>query len=193
MLDTVTIVTIVFCQHTLTDMQTRSSSNSSNKGAPGLAPTNPTSSTIQRGRKAANSNSKAAKKPMEPGTKCQWTPEEEERLIVFLVSRKSEAGDGGSFKAPTWTAAVQEMAKFLTKGPNKTATACSSKYSRVRISAHHNRKSLTILQLRTQYNIVTTLKGLSGLGSRYTTELGMNIGVNEQSVWNEYTTVHFYL
>jgi hypothetical protein len=93
MLDTVTIVTIVFCQHTLTDMQTRSSSNSSNEGAPGLAPTNPTSSTIQRGRKAANSNSKAAKKPVEPGTKCQWTPGEEERLIVFLVSRKSEAGD----------------------------------------------------------------------------------------------------
>ncbi len=40
--------------------------------------------------------------------------------------------------------------------------------------------------------MITTLKGLSGLGSRYTTELGMNIGVGEQSVWDEYTTVSFF-
>jgi hypothetical protein len=39
--------------------------------------------------------------------------------------------------------------------------------------------------------VITTLKGLSGLGSRYTAELGMNIGVAEQSVWDEYTTVCF--
>jgi len=165
-------------------MQTRSSSNGSNKGSSGAAATNE-APTTQRGRKAADSKSKAA------GTKCQWSPEEEERLISFLVSRKSEAGDGGSFKGPTWTAATQEMAKFPTKGPNKTSTACSSKYGRVSISTHPNLKTLTILQLRSQYNRVTTLKGLSGLGSRYTTELGMNIGVAEQSVWNEYTTVRF--
>lgn len=56
---------------------------------------------------------------------------------------------------------------------------------------HFDLKSLTIVQLRSQYNIITTLKGLSGLGSRYTTELGMNIGVAEKSVWDEYTTVCF--
>ncbi len=106
-------------------MQTRSSSNSSNKGAPGLAPTNETLSTVQRGRKATDSNSKAAKKPMEPGTKCQWSSDEEERLILFLVSQKSEAGDAGSFKSPTWTAAAQEMAEFPTKGPDKSPAACS--------------------------------------------------------------------
>jgi hypothetical protein len=168
-------------------MQTRSSSNGSNKGAPGADPPNETVPTTQHGRKATNSKSKKTTEP-----KCQWSPEEEKRLIVFLVSRKSEAGDGGSFKAPTWTAAVQEMAKFPTKGPNKNATACSSKYGRVSISKHHNSKSLTILQLRTQYNLITTLKGLSGLGSRYTTELGMNIGVAEESVWKEYVTVSFF-
>jgi hypothetical protein len=49
--------------------------------------------------------------------------------------------------------------------------------------------SLSIWQLRTQYNLVTTLKGLSGIGCKYTMELGMNIGVAEQSVWKEYTSV----
>ncbi len=150
-------------------MQTCSSSNSSNKGYSGAAPTNE-APTTQHDWKAADSKSKAAKKPIESGMKCQWSLEEEEHLILFLVSRKSEAGDGGSFKAPIWTAAAQEMAKFPTKGPNKTATACSSKYGHVSISAHPNSKTLTILQLCAQYNRVTTLKGLSGLGSRYTTK-----------------------
>lgn len=54
---------------------------------------------------------------------------------------------------------------------------------------HSNSLKIQVVQLRTQYNLVTTLRGLSGLGCRYTTELGMNIGVAEQSVWTEYTTV----
>jgi hypothetical protein len=116
-------------------------------------------------------------------------PAEEERLISFLVSKKSEAGDSGSFKPVTWTAAVQEMAKIPpVKGLAKNATACSSKYGRVCTDLCH-RHSLSIWQLRTQYNLVTTLKGLSGIGCKYTTELGMNIGVAEQSVWKEYTMV----
>ncbi|KAF8235890.1 hypothetical protein L208DRAFT_1391719 [Tricholoma matsutake] len=53
--------------------------------------------------------------------------------------------------------------------------------------------SLSIWQLCTQYNIVTTLKGLSGIGCKYTMELGMNIGVAEQSVWKEYITVCFII
>jgi hypothetical protein len=111
-------------------MQTRSSSNSpTNEASAQLPPT-------RHGRKAADPKAKTVKKPTEPGTKCQWSPEEEERLIVFLVSRKSEAGDGGSFKSPAWTAAVQEMAKFPTKGTNKTMTACSSKYGRVCTLSH---------------------------------------------------------
>ena len=168
-------------------MQTRSSSNGSNNGAPGAAPTVEAVPTTQRGQKAVNSKSK---KPTEP--KCQWLPEEEMHLILFLVSRKSEAGNGRSFKSPTWTAAAEEMAKFPTKGPKKTPTACSSKYGRVSISRRCDSKSLTILQLRTQYNLIMTLKGLLGLGSRYTSELGMNIGVAEQSVWDEYVMVSFF-
>lgn len=112
-------------------------------------------------------------------------------MILFLVSKKSEAGDGGSFKSVTWTAAAEEMAKFPTKGLIKNGTACSSKYGRVCPPSlcRSLLNLLNIFQLRTQYNLVTTLRGLSGLGCRYTTELGMNIGVAEQSVWTEYTTV----
>ena len=58
-------------------------------------------------------------------------PVDTKRRRVFLVSKKSEAGDGGSFKSPMWTAAAQEMMKFPTKGPNKTTTACSSNYGHV--------------------------------------------------------------
>jgi hypothetical protein len=105
-------------------MITRSSSKSPGNEPQPLPP-------AKRGRKPANpaTGPAGAKKTVE---KCQWTPEEEERLISFLVSKKSEAGDGGSFKSVTWTAAAQEMAKFPTKGLVKNSTACSSKYGRVR-------------------------------------------------------------
>ena len=103
----------------ITGMQTFSSSKSPSNEAPPLPP-------AKRGWKAVNPTTEPVKKPVE---KCHWTPKEEERLILFLVSRKSEAGDGGSFKTVTWTAAVQEMAKFPpTKGLVKNSTACSSKY-----------------------------------------------------------------
>lgn len=104
-----------------TQMQTRSSSKSPNHEVTALPPD-------QRGRKV-NPTPGPAKKTVE---KSHWTPEEEERLISFLVSRKSEAGDGGSFKSVIWTAAVQEMAMLPpTKGIIKNAAACSSKYNRV--------------------------------------------------------------
>ncbi|KAF8233381.1 hypothetical protein L208DRAFT_1395858 [Tricholoma matsutake] len=149
-------------------MQTRSALQSPSNEAPPLPPAN-------RGRKVVNPTTDPARKPAE---KCHWTPAEEECLILFLVSKKSEAGDGGSFKLVTWTAAVQEMAKIPpVKGLAKNSAVCSSKYG----------------HLHTQYNIVTTLKGLSGIGCKYTTELGMNIGVAEQSVWKEYITVHFII
>jgi hypothetical protein len=57
-------------------------------------------------------------------------------------------------------------------------------------SADCHSSRLNIIQLHTQYNLVATLKGLSGIGCKYSTELGMNIGVAEQSVWKEYTMVH---
>ena len=72
---------------------------------------------------------KGRKKASEP--KCEWTADEEERLILFLLSEIASAADGGNFKKVTWTAAAVEMVKIPTKGPNKTATACPSKYAQV--------------------------------------------------------------
>lgn len=102
-------------------MHTRSSSKSPNNEVTVLPP-------AQHGRKTDLTPGPAKK----AGEKSHWTPDEEERLILFLVSRKSEAGDGGSFKSVVWTAAVQEMAKLPpTKGIMKNSAACSSKYNRV--------------------------------------------------------------
>ena len=102
-------------------MQTRSSSSSpkTNKGLP-LPPS---------GKKSTTKQATTIKKVPEP--KCEWTADEEERLIQFLVSQFASAADGGTFKPVTWNAAVAEMAKVPTKGPEKTAKACSAKYGRV--------------------------------------------------------------
>ena len=77
----------------------------------------------------ADPKAKASKKASEP--KCEWTADEDERLILFLLSEIASAADGGNFKKVTWTAAAVQMAKIPTKGPNKTAKACSSKYAQV--------------------------------------------------------------
>ena len=105
-------------------MQTRSSSNSPQANeTPPLPPNRKKSSQATKGDPKA----KGRKNASEP--KCEWTADEEERLILFLLSEIASAADGRNFKKVTWTAAAVEMAKIPTKGPNKTATACSSKYA----------------------------------------------------------------
>jgi hypothetical protein len=100
-------------------MQTCSSSNSSNEGLPG-PPLPPVA------------NPKAtSKKASEP--KCEWSADEEERLIQFLLTCSAAAADGGNFKPVTWNAAMVEMAKVPTNGSNKMAKACVSKYGQVRL------------------------------------------------------------
>ena len=61
---------------------------------------------------------------------CEWSADEEERLIQFLLTCSTAAADGGNFKPVTWNAAMVEMAKVPTKGPNKMAKACASKMVR---------------------------------------------------------------
>ena len=96
-------------------MQTHSSSSSphTNKRPPLPPAKKPKQST-------------ASKKAFEP--KCEWSAEEEEQLIVFLLSEIASTADGRNFKQVMWNAAVVEMAKVPTKGPDKTVKACSSKY-----------------------------------------------------------------
>lgn len=98
-------------------MQTRSSSSSSHEGLP-LPPS---------GKKSKQATTK---KPAEP--KCEWSADEEDRLLRFLLSQIAAAADGGNFKQVTWNAAAVEMAKKVpTKGPDKTSKACATKYGRV--------------------------------------------------------------
>jgi hypothetical protein len=97
-------------------MQTRSLSNSSNEGPPG--PPLPSVADPKATSKKASE------------LKCEWSADEEEHLIQFLLTCGAAAADGGNFKPVTWNAAVVEMAKVPTKGPNKTVKACASKYGR---------------------------------------------------------------
>jgi hypothetical protein len=40
--------------------------------------------------------------------------------------------------------------------------------------------------------LISILRGLSGLGERYTLEYGMNVGVGEQQVWDKYVKVRHH-
>ncbi|KIJ95577.1 hypothetical protein K443DRAFT_11292 [Laccaria amethystina LaAM-08-1] len=50
-----------------------------------------------------------------------WTADEETVFVDFLVDNKSEVGDGGKFKAPTFQWAANHIATFHECGPIKIA------------------------------------------------------------------------
>ena len=64
-------------------------------------------------------------------TNVVWTQEDETTLINFLITHKSEAGDGLSFKPSVWTAAAIYMQPVTTKGGPKHADKCRAKWGRV--------------------------------------------------------------
>ena len=96
-------------------MQTCSSSSSPWNNQPPLPPSGES--------KQATTSKKASE------LKCEWSADKEEHLILFLLSKIASICDGGNFRQVTWNAAVVELAKVSTKGPNKTLKVCSSKYS----------------------------------------------------------------
>ena len=106
-------------------MQTCSSTSSLQTNEEPLAPL-PLS---EKKSKQATTSKKA------PELKCKWSADEEERLILFLLSVDLSGGtaDTGNFKQVMWNAAALEMTKFPTNGPNKTLKVCLSKYSLVYI------------------------------------------------------------
>ena len=63
---------------------------------------------------------------------ADWSLSDEGKLIAFLVECKASAGDGGTFKKPTWVAAAAHMAQFCTKGGPKSWESCKGKWDRVR-------------------------------------------------------------
>ena len=52
-------------------------------------------------------------------------------LINFLITHKSEAGDGLNFKASVRTAATAHIQPVTTKGGPKHADKCKAKWGRV--------------------------------------------------------------
>ena len=60
-----------------------------------------------------------------------WTSAEETALVEFLVENRSEAGDGGNFKSPTFQQAVAHIAPLLKEGPVKTVKSARNKWTAV--------------------------------------------------------------
>lgn len=72
--------------------------------------------------------------PVEDASKAVWTEEDEDKFVAFLSDEKiqSERGDGGGFKPSVWSAVVEHMKQFTTKGGVKTVDVCKRKWTRVR-------------------------------------------------------------
>ena len=62
-----------------------------------------------------------------------WNDVEMTRLVEYLWEHRSEAGDGGSFKATTWNAAATYLAPYQTAGPVKSGKQVKGKYMGVSI------------------------------------------------------------
>jgi hypothetical protein len=62
---------------------------------------------------------------------ASWLASDEAALIVFLVARKAEAGDGFNFKNTIWKATALHMVAYTEKGDPKIASACKNKWARV--------------------------------------------------------------
>jgi hypothetical protein len=58
-----------------------------------------------------------------------WTSAEEAALVDYLVDNRAEAGDGGSFKIPTFQQALPHLTHLHKSGPIKTAKICKNKYN----------------------------------------------------------------
>ena len=64
-------------------------------------------------------------------TNVIWTQEDETALIDFLITHKSEDGDGLNFKPSVWTAAATHLQPITTKGGPKNGDKCKAKWGRV--------------------------------------------------------------
>jgi hypothetical protein len=63
--------------------------------------------------------------------RAHWTSEDETALVACLLKHKPEAGDGVNFKGSTWSQVAKEMEELKTKGGEKTAESCKTKWSKV--------------------------------------------------------------
>src|SRR5262245_39537972 len=62
---------------------------------------------------------------------AQWDEGEVSALVNYLSEHRSEAGDGGNFKASTFNAAAEAIQPFHKLGPQKTSVMCKRKWQSV--------------------------------------------------------------
>ncbi|KAG1775592.1 hypothetical protein EV702DRAFT_1046719 [Suillus placidus] len=103
-----------------------------------------------------------------------WDVEQEKAFTVFLVTRKSEAGDTMSFRNTVFTdAAIHINTKFPNqKGPQKSQSSCRSKWA----------------ALKKSYNTVKNIKTLSG--SSWSDESGISLTPETSGAWEAHLKAH---
>ncbi|KIJ63719.1 hypothetical protein HYDPIDRAFT_45842, partial [Hydnomerulius pinastri MD-312] len=99
---------------------------------------------------------------------ASWSPAEVIVLIDKVIAQKSKAGNGQNFRPAVWSliTSCKGLANPAKGGP-KTGKACKEKWKR----------------LRTTFYAVDHLTHASGFA--YSEALGANIGVENESVWQE--------
>ena len=130
--------------------------------------------------------------------RAMWTEVEVDALVNYMFDHRAEAGDGGNFKASTYTAAAAHIAQFTTPPHTKSVKSLQGKWQSVGcgdltidlIDGH-------ILQLKGLHSKIETYAGKSGV--HWDNERGANIeGPAAMQVWNDYVkdtvdSVHFYV
>ncbi|KAH0584847.1 hypothetical protein H2248_008125 [Termitomyces sp. 'cryptogamus'] len=72
--------------------------------------------------------------PKNSALHASWSTDDEAWLLQYLLDHKSKAGDGMSFKKPTFTAAAAHVNEIITKGGPKTSDSCKNKYCSLKMT-----------------------------------------------------------
>ena len=63
---------------------------------------------------------------------ASWSPEDEAKLLAFLMERRASMSDNQMFKGAVFNEAAIELNKSLVKGGPKTEASVKAKWGRVR-------------------------------------------------------------
>ena len=66
-----------------------------------------------------------------PPARCDWSDQDEIKLIRFSIEQKVKTGNSATFKSSICTTAAQHVEQFCTKGGPKTVKSCANKWTRV--------------------------------------------------------------
>ncbi|KAG6836266.1 hypothetical protein H0H93_009626 [Arthromyces matolae] len=99
---------------------------------------------------------------------ASWTDADEENLMAYLVEHKSEGGDGGNFKKPTWVKAAAHANQTITKGAAKTSDSCGGRCG----------------ALKSVFEIVRAIRDNSGWS--WDDKRGAGITVEKTGTWDDF-------